>query len=673
MINSRALLISFLLMLSFAVITVNLFNIQVLDHPRFSELAKKQQERTIPVKAERGLIKDRNGNMLAYTQDDISFFVDTKMLKKKKPGAAKTIAKKFSEVFGKNELHYLNLLSSADGNVYLERKVPREKLKYFKNFILDELVSIEDPTRVYNHHSLAAHVIGYVNSELVGLDGVERVYDEHLKGQDGLLYVEKDVKGRVLSIKEEISQKPIPGDDLYLTLDAKYQRILEEELKTGAENSGAESGVGILMNPNTGEIIALANYPSFEPSKYFKYNDIVRRNRALTDTYEPGSTMKALTMSILLDDDLVREDELIDTENGRYKVSNAKIIDVNKFEKLTVREVLEQSSNVGITKLSERIDERTFYKYLRDFGFGNATSVGLPSEADGYLKKPDYYSKLSKPFMSFGYEISVTPLQMVTAFSALVNGGVLFQPRLIDKIVDESGRVIEKFESTKIRNVISAETSERIKNLLFGVVEHGTGKLARCNNMLVGGKTGTSQKYVDGEYVKDYNASFIGFFPADNPEVVGLILLSSPATGKYGGVIAAPVFKKIVNRIVEEDIRVSPQKITVAREEESLNKILESITNSEEPVFLQTANIGNEVPHIENVAEYRSRITMPNLMNRSLREALAILNEMGLRYDVNGSGRVVSQSIKAGSEISRGSVCLIECEATNTLTTLGIY
>ncbi|MDZ7765215.1 MAG: penicillin-binding protein [Melioribacteraceae bacterium] len=427
------------------------------------------------------------------------------------------------------------------------------------------------------------------------------------------------------------------------------------------------------MNPNTGEIVALANYPAFEPSKYFRYNDIIRRNRALTDTYEPGSTMKALTMSILLDNDLVSEDEMIDTENGRYKISNAKIIDVNKFEKLTVREVLEQSSNVGITKLSDRIDDRTFYKYLRDFGFGNATSVTLPSEAAGYLKKPDHYSKLSKPFMAFGYEISVTPLQMVTAFSALVNGGNLYQPRIVDKIVDEKGRIIEEFESTKIRNVISSETSERIKNLLFGVVEHGTGKLARCNNMLVGGKTGTSQKYVDGEYVKDYNASFIGFFPADNPEVVGLILLSSPATGKYGGVIAAPVFKKIVTRIVEEDIRVAPQKISIAREEESLNKILETITNSEEPVFLQTANVGEEAPHIENVSYYASRVTMPNLMNRSLREALAILNEMGLRYDVNGSGRVVSQSIKAGSKITRGSVCLIECEATNTLTTLGIY
>ncbi|MDZ7765214.1 MAG: hypothetical protein U5K00_12425 [Melioribacteraceae bacterium] len=220
---------------------MNLFNIQVLDHPRFSQLAKKQQERTTPVKAERGLIKDRNGEILAYTQDDISFFVDTKMLKNKNPQKARVIAKKFSEIFGKDESHYLNLLNSTDGNVYLERKVPREKLKYFKDFILDELVSIEDPTRVYNYRSLAAHLIGYVNSNLVGLDGVERVFDDYLRGQDGLLYVERDVQGRILSVKEEISRKPIPGNDLHLTIDAKYQRILEEELKTGAENSGAES------------------------------------------------------------------------------------------------------------------------------------------------------------------------------------------------------------------------------------------------------------------------------------------------------------------------------------------------------------------------------------------------------------------------------------------------
>jgi cell division protein FtsI (penicillin-binding protein 3) len=669
MINSRALLVTFILIAGFAALTVRLFNIQVLDHNYYSEIARNQQDKALVIKAERGLIKDRNGEILSYTQDDVSFFVDTRMLNS---DSKKKIAAKFSEVFSKSEEHYLKLMESKKGNVFLEEKAPREKLLSFKDFVVDGLVTIEDPTRVYGNGSLAAHILGYVNNDLIGLDGVERVFDNYLNGIDGLLYVERDVQGRIITVKEEMSRQPKPGSDVYLTIDTKYQKILEQELKKGVDDCGAASGIGILMNPNTGEIIALANYPTFNPSKYFAADDKIRRNRALTDTYEPGSTMKALTMSILLDKELVNEDELVNTENGRYKIANANIIDVHKYEKLTVREVLEQSSNVGITKLVDRIDDRTFYKYLRDFGFGNSTSISLPGESSGFLKKPDFYSTLSKPFMAFGYEISVTPIQMVTAFSALVNGGILYQPRIVDKIVDEQGRTIEKFEPVKIRNVISSETSERIKNLLFGVVEHGTGKLARCDNMLVGGKTGTAQKFVDGEYVKDYNASFIGFFPADNPKVVGLILIGSPATGKYGGVVAAPVYQKIVNRLVEEDINVIPQRITIAREQETIDEIL-ALTKEEDPVFLQTANVADYTPKAEQVNQYASRITMPNLVNRSLRDALAVLNEMGLRYDIEGSGKVVEQSIKPGTEISYRSICRLKCEATNTLRTLGLY
>lgn len=670
MINSRALLITFILFVSFGVIAARLFNLQVLDHNYYSEVAKNQQDRSLLIKAERGLIKDRNGDILSYTEDDISFFVDARMLN---ANSRQKISAKFSEVFSKSESYYLNLMNSAKGNVFLEKKVPREKYLSFKSFVVDGLVSVEDPTRVYSNETLAAHILGYVNNEMIGLDGVERVFDEYLTGVDGLLYVERDVQGRIVTVKDELSRQPKPGHDVYLTIDTKYQKILEQELQQGVEDCGAESGIGILMNPNTGEIIALANYPTFDPDAYSKFNDQIRRNRAVTDTYEPGSTMKALTMSILIDNDLVREDEVIDTENGRYKIANASIIDVHKYDRLTVREVLEHSSNVGMTKLIERVDDRTFYKYLRDFGFGNSTSITLPSESPGFLKKPDFYSTLSKPFMSFGYEISVTPLQMVTAFASLINGGILYQPRIIDKIVDENGKVIESYQSKKIRNVISAETSERIKNLMLGVVEHGTGKLARTDNMFVGGKTGTAQKIINGAYAKDYNASFIGFFPADNPQVVGLILLGSPAKGKYGGVVAAPVYKRIVNRIVQEDINVIPQKVMIARQDESLDKILESVTGDENPVFLETANIGDVIPKVELASQFVGRVTMPNLVNRSLRDALAAMNEMGLRFDIEGSGKVVDQSIKPGTQIKVGDICFIKCETNSSLRTLGVY
>lgn len=670
--NSRALILTFLLFLGLIALAVKLFDIQVAQHEYYAAIAKKQQEESIVIKAERGSIKDRSGEVLSYTQDDVSFFVDSRMLTN---SSKQKVAKKFSEVFGKSEGYYLKLINSTNGNVFLEKKAPREKLNYFEDFVVDGFVWIDDPTRIYNYGSRAAHLIGYVNNELIGIDGIERVYDEYLTGTDGLLFAERDVQGRILTVKEDLTRYPVPGDDVFLTINTKYQKILEQELKKGVDNCGAKSGIGVLMNPNNGEIIALANYPSFNPSQYGSknYDHEIRRNRALTDTYEPGSTMKAIVMAILLDQNLAKPDEIIDTENGRYRLANASIIDVHKYEKLTVKEVLEYSSNVGITKLSERIDDRTFYKYLRDFGFGNATSINLPSESSGYLKKPNDFSKLSKPFMSFGYEIAVTPLQMITAFSALINGGIIYQPRVIQRIQSHDGQVVEEFSSKKIRQVISTGTSKQMKDFLLGVIENGTGGNARLDNMFIGGKTGTAQKFKDGKYVKDYNASFIGYFPAEKPEIIGLILISSPATGKYGGIVAAPVYQAIAKRIIEEDINVIPRQDKIARNEESVNKILEYLAQEEDPVMLRTSNIDGIFHDNLSLTEIENRTTMPNLMNKSIRDALAVLNELGVSYDVEGSGKVVSQSISPGTVISKSEVCILKCESNNNLQILGIY
>ena len=668
--NSRALILTLLLFLGFIVLAVKLFDIQVLDHDYYAAVAKNQQEESLVIKAERGSIKDRNGEVLSYTQDDVSFFVDTRMLS---AASKQKVAKKFSEVFGKSEAHYLKMMTKK-GNVYLEQKAPREKLSQFKNFVVDGFVSVEDPTRVYSYGSRAAHVLGYVNKNLIGIDGIERMYDNYLTGQDGLLFAERDVQGRILTFRDDLTRNPVPGDDIYLTINTRYQKILEEELKKGIDKFGAKSGVGILMNPNTGEILALANCPTYLPSQYGdkSFTNDMRRNRALTDTYEPGSTMKAITMAMLLDKNLVKPNEIIDTENGRYKIANASVIDVHKYKELTATEILEYSSNVGMTKLSNRIDERTFYKYLRDFGFGNATAINLPSESAGYLKKPGEYSKLSKPFMSFGYEIAVTPLQMVSAFSAIVNGGTLYQPRIVDKIETYDGKVIQQFETKKIRNVIDSKTSDKLKELLLGVVENGTGKLARVDNMLIGGKTGTAQKFKDGKYVKDYNASFIGFFPADKPEVVGLILITSPETGKYGGTVAAPIYGEVAKRIIEEDINIIPSDTKIVRKEESVENILKFLSEEADPVMLETADIG-DIFHKELAqTEIENRTTMPNLTNKSIRDALAVLNELGVRYDVEGSGKVVSQSIAPGLAINKTEVCVLKCESNENLQVLGI-
>jgi len=361
---------------------------------------------------------------------------------------------------------------------------------------------------------------------------------------------------------------------------------------------------------------------------------------------------------------ILKINEVINTENGKYKFHGAWIKDTHSFSKLTVREVLEHSSNVGIVKLSERISDNQFYKYLRDFGFGNETHIELPGEIRGKLKKPAMFSRLSKPFMAHGYEIAVTPLQLTLAYSALVNGGILFKPHIIKKIIDRRGNTVELIKPKKIRRVISEETSVMITEVMEGVVENGTGKLARLNNIRVGGKTGTSHRFINGSYShKDYNASFVGFFPVEDPQLVCFIWVQSPRNGKFGGQIAAPIFKKIAERIVNSDIRFAKYKQSIERSplrEENFTIDL----NSEKSQFESHSNPAPVNKKAVKIINNPTRFTMPNLINKPLRKVMAIASATGLKIEIEGSGKVVWQSIPAGKKIYDGDKLKIKCSSS---------
>lgn len=400
MINKRALIISFILLFAFIALSARLYVIQISGNEYYSLIALKQQNKPQTVKSGRGIISDRNGEVLSYTSDNISFFVDTRMIDSRK---ADSVASLFSGLFGKNKKYYLELIENGFRNVCLEKKVPMEKALQLKKAVIDGLFYEEDFSRVYPYGSLASHLLGYVDKKMIGVDGVEKVYNEKLTGTDGYYVFEKDVLGRIVSVNEKESRSPSAGNNITLTINKTYQQILEEELSKGLEKYEGESAVGIIMNPNTGEILALSNSPDFDPANYEIFPDKVRRNRLLTDTYEPGSTMKSISMSILFELKLASTDEIIDTEKGTYYFKGVKISDTHPHTSLTVREILEQSSNVGMAKLSQRIPDDMFYKFLRDFGFGNPTSIDLPGEASGLLKKPNSYSAVTKPFLSYGY------------------------------------------------------------------------------------------------------------------------------------------------------------------------------------------------------------------------------------------------------------------------------
>lgn len=673
MINYRALILTLFLFLAFVGLFIRLYNIQITNDEYYKLIAERQQNKPQIVNAERGLIKDINGEVLSYTKDNISFFIDTRMMT---PQKVDTIASIFAQLFNKGKSYYAKMIENGVKNICLEKKVSMDKALLLKNIFIEGLFYEEDFTRVYPYGSLASHVLGYVDKiEMKGIEGIEKVYDEKLTGTNGYYVFERDVLGRIISVDENLSKAPTPGNNIVLTINKTYQKILEEELANGLNKFGGKSVSGIIMNPNTGEIYAMANLPDYDPANYEMFPLEVKRNRILTDTYEPGSTMKSISMSILFDKKLIKEDEIINTENGTYKIKNAKITDTHPHEKLTVREVLEQSSNVGMAKLSTRIGEEDFYKYLRDFGFSNPTSIDLIGEAEGYLKKPDRFSLLTKPFLSFGYEISVTPIQMIAAYSALINGGIIYQPYVLKSVTDPNGKIIEENYPKKIRTVISKSTSDLMKNLMVGVVEQGTGTAAQLENVLVGGKTGTSQKLIDNSYSNSkHNSSFVGFFPADNPKVICLILVDSPEIGKYGGLVAAPIFHDVAKRIVEADLNLVPNKKKIDRDKTIIDQLIADIKSapvSTSKSYLNVTPVANNGSSPKRFSSM-NRTTMPNLINHSLRDAIAQLNEIGLKYKVTGTGKIVMQSIEPGVEISKNDTCFIKCEPNRKLNSVRI-
>ncbi len=606
--NSRALVVIIGIIVFFFALLFKLFDVQIIKSDELKYYAERQQTKLEKVEPERGLIYDRDDVLLAYNKNDVSFFLDLRMADK---ADRQKIAEKFSSVFVKSKSYYLKLMNQTSKTFCIEKKAPGEKALLLKNFKADGLFSVEDPTRVYHYKNLASHILGFTDQkDYTGVNGIEKSFNDLLKGEEGVRLVERNAVGDVMTFSEDETREAVPGDNIYLTIKRSFQSVLEEELQKGISDFDASSGVGIIMNPNTGEILALANINDYDPNNYWDFSDDARRNRSVTDTYEPGSTFKSFTMATLLDQNLCKETERINVENGKYRFKNANISDTHSFENLTVRGIIEQSSNVGISKLSQRIDDELFYKYLRGFGFGNYTAINLPGEVKGTLKKPNEWSGITKAFMSFGYEISVTPIQLATAYSAIVNGGILYKPLIVKKITNENGEVVVNNESKEVRRVISEKTSERMKSLLKGVVDNGTGKLANLDIVPVGGKTGTSQRLVDGKYTRNYNSSFVGFFPVENPQIVCLILLNSPNVGKYGGLVAAPIFKKVATRLIELEPGLigKPEDLPVKKD-------YDFVSTSNHP---DEDNVSATVKKPEEIQKYNSKTkVMPELKDYS--------------------------------------------------------
>jgi cell division protein FtsI (penicillin-binding protein 3) len=533
-------------LLGFTAVGGKLFVLQVRDAQNLQAMAKRQSEMRLTLHGERGTITDRSNRILVSSARCWSYGVDLESVEHKD-----SLAAIFARVFGNSRDGYRSRMESADaGFVWLERGVDEVQSRRLESISDAGFVRLREPQRRYEM-PIAAQVIGVTNIDNAGISGLELMCDSTLAGTPGFAMLTRDGLGRRRPDVDLPHVAALQGEDLMLTIDATLQNIVEQELKEGVDRAAADAGTAVLLDPRTGEILAMASYPAVVPVRGIAVDQAALRNRAVTDVLEPGSTFKIVAASAALEEGLVAEDERFNGEHGSYTVDNVTITDSHPIGEVTFSEAVAQSSNICFAKLASRFKRERFYKYVRDFGFGIPTGVDLPGEVRGDVVRPDASTPTTQMFNSFGYGIASTPLQLACAYAAIANGGVLMRPYIVKerRSTDGKSRIIT--HPQMVRRVVSARTAARMTALLNGVVDHGTGTEAKLATVRVAGKTGTSQQLVHGEYSKQkYSASFVGFFPSEQPRAVLLVTLDAPRNGYYGGAVAAPVFRGAATRIL---------------------------------------------------------------------------------------------------------------------------
>ena len=643
-----------------SVVVGRLAELQIAEGSHYRARAQRQQERRIEVSPLRGSIFDREGRPLAVSVEASSVYAICDEVRN--PAAA---ARVLARHLDQPEAAILARLTAKKGFVWLARKVDRGAATALAAEKIPGVHFVTETKRSYPKGSLAANVIGYVGTDDKGLGGLEHFYDSTIRGKPGEIVALTDARRSTYGEAEAPSGKPPEeGASLFTSLDSGIQFAAEKELAAAVEDAHAKSGVAILLDPSDGAILAMASAPSFDPNDYGRSPGEDRRNRAIADAYEPGSTFKIVTGSLALENSLVTLDELIDTGNGTIRVGNTTISehDRKQYGSLTLAGIFEHSSNVGIIRVGLRLGPGRLWQGATALGVGRATEIDLPGEHAGIFRRPERWSGLSNAMISMGQEVSVTPLQLARIGAAIANGGRLVQPRLVRRIVHPDGRV-DVIVPSPPRRVLSEATARTVRDLLVGVVERGTGKKAAIPGFVVAGKTGTAQKAGVGGYQRGrYVSSFVGFAPSDNPKIVGLVLIEEPRGARYyGGDIAAPVFARVVSQALGI-LRVGP-------EEQRLPETLLASTSTEKihyPEGIIPASVHSTVepsagPLLPPV-EPPSAATpdgIPSAIGLSARQALALLARNGLAAQFEGSGFVVAQDPAPGARVRTGSICLL--------------
>jgi cell division protein FtsI (penicillin-binding protein 3) len=626
---------------------INLFRaykLQVLDGKKLNALAISGYKAVVKLPPKRGTIYDRDGHELAASIEVGSIYANPRLIEDKKM-TADHLALVLDEP-GKNILALLNKESPF---VWIKRRVRPEKIDKLKSINLKGVGFTTETRRYYPGKDIAGQLLGFVGNDNQGLEGIEKYYDQVLKGPDETLIQMRDAVGRPFYMSQpEGDGQDMRNITLTINKDIQYkaQNALEAEIKA----TSAKGGQCLIMKPDTGEILAMAVYPSFNPNIFNNFNFSDWRNRIVTDCFEPGSTIKAFLLSVALENQVVTPETTFYCENGEYHYGGHIIHDTHKHGTLSVSDIVTLSSNIGAIKIGQKVGYERFYKNLKNFGFGEKEGIDLTGERNGTIRAPQVAREIDQANAFFGHGMSVTSLQLATAMCSIANGGKLMRPYLVKEMTDQTGKVVVQNQPVTVRRVLSEDTTRRVKKVLENVVsEKGTAAKAAITGYSVAGKTGTSQKIDErtGGYSHEkYVSVFVGFVPVNNPEMVILVMIDEPKGTGYGGLVAAPVFSEVGkwslnNMRINPDLKVDPPDM-----------VQEARTNIPEPASQPNA-VRMAIPEdaVPEGPDTASVPLIPDFSGKTMREVLQKGGSLGLNVIIDGTGKAVMQSPAAGSPL----------------------
>ena len=719
--NSRLYLLGAILLLWFVAICGRLVYLQIFSYGKFVKQAGHQQQRAIPLAAKRGIIYDRAGRELAMSvMVDSAFAVPSEV--KDLPTAISLITR----ITGDDYNVVLADCRAHKTFCWVARKADDQTIQRISSLRLQGIHLQKEPKRFYPARDLAAQVLGSVGMEDTGQSGIEHEYDDQLRGRAGKMFISVDARKRWFS---DVETQPDPGDNVVLTIDKNIQYIAEKELEQAIHDTQAIAGTVIVENPHTGEILALANRPTFNPNLRKQITPGALTNRAVSYVYEPGSAFKVVTLSAALEEKLTTPDELIDCQMGSIVYNRMRIRDSKAHGILPVWGVLAESSNVGTIKIALRLGEERYYKYIRAFGLGQQTGIELPGETRGITKPPSRWSKVSIAAISIGQEVGVSPIQLAAVISTFANDGVYVAPRIVagtlplqagvQTVAFHPGAQTVTFHPAEGRRVVSSYTAAEMRSMMQKVVLEGTARRASLDGYTAGGKTGTGQKIdpATGAYSKTkYNATFAGFAPLNNPQVVVTVILDSPIGLHQGGQVSAPVFRRVTQQVLEylhvpHDLPLAPQRQVLLAQSRIKDKDLDDDTPDHPGEPLETAEVntgtldgvrlsavarrstpvsavgsgtvvqaavreplspapsgdsGNPIPPAGAETKLpasgtvvldveQGGIEVPSFVGKTFRRAIETAQDVGLQLDAVGSGLARQQSPAAGTHVPAGS------------------